>query len=75
MLDNETYQREMVRMFDSFRETHKWEKSCEGVDCRDCPLQVQKTKAGCDNPFNVVKIYNAVEKWSKEHQPQKYKVS
>lgn len=75
MLDNKTYQRELIRMFDSIRKTHKWEKSCGGVDCRDCPLQVGKTKSGCDNPFNTVEIYNIVEKWSKEHPRPKYKVS
>lgn len=62
-------------MFDSLRKTHKGEQLCEGVLCEDCPLQGIGCACGCANPFNVVEIYNIVEKWSKEHLPKKFKVS
>ena len=31
MLDNETYQQELIRMFDSLRKDNKGEDSCIGV--------------------------------------------
>ena len=72
MLDNKTYQRELIRMFDSLRKDHKGEDSCGGVECRDCPLCVAEN--GCRSLFSAVEVYNAVEKWSKEH-PRHYYVS
>ena len=72
MLDNKTYQRELIRMFDSLRKDHKGEDSCGGVECRDCPLCVAEN--GCRSLLSVVEVYNAVEKWSKEH-PRHYYVS
>lgn len=72
MLDNKTYRRELIRMFDSLRKTHKEEQGCEGVECRDCPLNA--TENGCRSLLSTVEVYNAVEKWSKEH-PEHYYVS
>ena len=73
MIDEETYKRELIRMWDILRgDEYKGKGSCDGVYCGDCPLQ--EIKYGCKNLFNVVEIYNAVERWSKEH-PEKHKVS
>ena len=72
MLDNKTYQQELIRMFDSLRETHKGEEGCEGIHCDDCPFRT--IKHPCTDPFCVVETYNIVEKWSKEH-PKHYYVS
>ena len=72
MLDNKTYQQELVRMFDSLRKTHKGEQGCEGIHCDDCPFRT--IKHSCTDPFCVVETYNIVEKWSKEH-PKHYYVS
>lgn len=74
MLDNEAYQQELVRMWDSIRKNHKGEKSCSGVDCIDCPL-ISAAADECSSLVSVVEVYNAVEKWSKEHPKPKYKVS
>ena len=73
MLDSKTYQRELIRMFDSLRKTHKGEQGCEGIHCDDCPFRT--IKHPCTDPFCVVETYNIVEKWSKEHPKPKYKVS
>ena len=69
MLDKDTYKRELVRMWDSVRDEHKGEYSCLGVDCEFCQLGRR-----CDRIFSFEMI-EAVEKWSKNHQPKKYKVS
>ena len=69
MLDKDTYKRELVRMWDSVREEHKGEYSCYGVDCEFCQLGRR-----CDRIF-AFEMIEAVEKWSKEHPPKKYKVS
>lgn len=76
MLDEETYKKELVRMWDSLREYCKGYDNCAGVICEECPLH----ETGCGNPtkrvqmIDMFKIINVVEKWSKEH-PQKHKVS
>lgn len=72
MMTNEEYRKESIRMWDSLRKDHKGQQSCDGVMCRNCPLQ--EIKYGCKDLLNVVKIYNTVEKWSKEH-PRHYYVS
>lgn len=72
MLDNKTYRRELVRMWDSLRDDNKGRNGCNGVDCKECPLH--GFKYGCSCSLSAVEIYNAVEKWSKEH-PIHYYVS
>ena len=69
MMNKEEYKKEIVRMWDSVREEHKGEYSCYGVDCEFCPLGRR-----CDRIFSFEMI-EAVEKWSKEHPPKKFKVS
>jgi len=72
MLDEETYKKELVRMWDSIRDDkYKGIDSCAGVIyCEVCPLY----KIGCGS-FNAFETIKAIEKWSKENQPKKYKVS
>lgn len=70
MMDKETYKRELIRMWDSIRDGHKGEYSCYGVDCEFCPLGRR-----CDRTIFSFEMIEAVEKWAKEHQPKKYKVS
>ncbi len=76
MLDEETYKKELVRMWDSLRENYKGYGDCSGVKCEECPLH----ETGCGDLIKGVqmigmfKIINVVERWSKEH-PQKHKVS
>lgn len=69
MLDNKTYRRELVRMWDSLRDDNKGRNGCSGVECKKCPLH--GLEYGCDDSFSVVETYNIVEKWSKEH-PKRY---
>ena len=83
MLDEETYKKELVRMWDSLREYCKRYGDCSGVKCEECPLHETGcvNPTGCGNPtkrvqmIDMFKIINVVEKWSKEHPPKKYKVS
>ena len=69
MMTKEEYKRELIRMWDSLRTENKGEYSCYGVDCDFCAL-VRR----CDRIFSFEMI-EAVEKWSKENPPKKYKVS
>ena len=76
MLNEETYKKELVRMWDDSREYCKGHGDCSGVKCEECPLH----ETGCGDPtkrvqmIDMFKIINVVEEWSKEH-PQKHKVS
>lgn len=70
MMDKETYEREIARMFDSVRTKNKGCSDCRGVPCSRCPLEGQ-----CRiTVWNVFKMIEFVEQWSKEH-PQKHKIS
>ena len=73
MIDKDTYKRELVRMWDSLRDDeYKGIESCSGVnDCGGCPLNNIK----CGESSKAFEMIEAVEKWSKEHQPKKFKVS
>lgn len=76
MLDEETYKKELIRMWDTLRsDENKGEGSCEGVYCGDCPLQDDFANETCTYNINAFKVIKIVEKWSKEHPPKKYKVS
>ena len=80
MIDKETYEREITRMFDSVRTNSKGEHTCSGVKCEDCPLYYvgRCHSSGAVNAYDVyeevIKCIDYVEKWSKEH-PEKHKVS
>lgn len=69
MIDKETYRKELKRMFDSLSGGNKSTDRC-GIKCSQCPL-----KKICNNNIYAFDIIEAVEKWSKEHPPKKYKVS
>ena len=67
MIDKETYEREITRMFDSVRTKNKGRSDCCGVPCSRCPLE-----GNCRiTAWNVFKMIEFVEQWSKEHQPKK----
>lgn len=71
MLDEKTFKKELVRMWDSLRgDRYKGYCGCSGLSCNRCPLH----DIGCREPMNTFKMIEAVEKWSKEH-PQKHKIS
>ncbi len=67
MIDKETYEREITRMFDSVRTKNKGCSDCRGVPCSRCPLEGQCRITA----WNVFKMIEFVEQWSKEHQPKK----
>lgn len=72
MLDEETYRKEIVRMWDTIRtDEHAGERSCKGVRCGDCPLYTKNDICNNIDAFEFIKV---IEEWSKEH-PQKHKVS
>lgn len=73
MMNKEEYEKEIVRMWDSLRtdSENKGYYGCADVTCKKCPLKDIR----CSKPVNAFKMIEAVEKWSKEHQPKKYKVS
>ena len=72
MLDKETYKKELIRMWDSLRTNCKGLNNCNCVDCEKCPLSELE---GCQYVGNDFERIEIVERWSKEHQPKKYKVS
>lgn len=78
MMTKEEYKKELVRMWDMQRgNDYKGKDICDGVFCEDCPLSEINNdgRDGCMEPMKVFEIIKIVEKWSKEHQPKKYKVS
>ena len=63
MLTREEYEKTLVRMFDNIRgEKYRGDKSCEGVNCADCPFNDEDCYMS--NAFEAIEI---VEKWGKEH--------
>lgn len=64
MLDKNTYEKELVRMWDSLREYSKGYDDCSGVNCDECPLNEVK---GCKNLINYFSLNEIVEKWSESH--------
>lgn len=69
MMDERTYKKEIVRMWDSIRDDkYKGSCDCDGVQCcEECALYDIK----CGSSTNAFKMIEAVEKWSKEHHPLK----
>ena len=72
MMNKEEYKKEVVRLWDGLRTEYIGLNYCEGVSCKYCPLGGFE---GCNHALDSLDIYETVEKWSKEHQPKKYKVS
>lgn len=78
MMTKEEYEKEIVRMWDNLRDEHKGERTCCGVACDNrCPLYVKNELGNriCWSSEDCFEVIKAVEKWSKEHPPKKYKVS
>ena len=78
MMNKEEYIKAVIAMWDSMRnDFFKGRDDCIGVRCSECPLS--DTDAYCCDCCNQAKyifdVYNIIEKWSKEHQPKKHKVS
>lgn len=77
MIDKETYKKEIVRMFASFRNDNNRFSYClcRAEQCNDCPLLDCCHMHGTVRPYDVFEVIEKVEKWSKEHPQKKYKVS
>lgn len=78
MINKETYKNELLRMWDENRSAqYKGYKGCLGVDCTKCPIRKCCSSYGDSivKAYNVFEIIDEVEKWSKEHQKKKYKIS
>ena len=80
MITKEEYKKEIVRMWDSIRDDkykgyYDYDSAiceCSGVRCcEECALY----GVDCGSSTNAFEMIEAVEKWSKEHQPKKFKVS
>ena len=65
MMDEKTYKKEIVRMWDSIRDDeYKGIESCSGVNsCDECQLN----NIGCGESSNAFEMIKAIEKWSSEH--------
>lgn len=72
-MTKEEYKKEIVRMWDSIRDDeYKGTETCAGVTyCDVCPLY----DIGCGESSNAFEMIKAIEKWSSENPPKKYKVS
>ena len=70
MIDKETYKKELMRMFASFRgDSAKFEYCfCRCEQCDNCPLLDCCHMHGTVRPYDVFEVIEKVEKWSKEHQ-------
>lgn len=77
MIDKETYKKELMRMFASFRKDNNRFSYClcRAEQCNDCPLSDCCHMHGTVRPYDVFEVIEKVEKWSKEHPQEKYKVS
>ena len=69
MMDEKTYKKEIVRMWDTLRDDeYKGTETCTGVnDCNECPLN----NIRCGESSNAFEMIKAIEKWSKEHKEEK----
>lgn len=72
MTTKEEYEKELVRMWDAFRTSHKGKQSCVGVLCKDCPLALNACKP-LANGLDIYKAFEAVENWVKEHPKRRNK--
>lgn len=56
----EKYKESLIGIWDSIRSTHKGEKTCRGVNCRDCPFD--------DDICNMHDAIEIVEQWTNQHK-------
>lgn len=66
MMTRNEYEKNLMRMFDSLRTSHKGEESCTGIKCADCPFNEFACSLGLSK-FNVFDTIEIVENWTKEH--------
>lgn len=59
MMDEKTYKKEIVRMWDSLRVNDVGNKKCMGVICEECPLY----DIDCGSSTNAFEMIEIVEKW------------
>ena len=71
MLTREEYEKTLVRMFDNIRgEKYRGDKSCEGVNCADCPFNDEDCYMS--NAFEAIEI---VENGVKNIPLQQWKIN
>lgn len=84
MISKEEYKRELMRMYAWVRDDDTYNmKECNnftGKNCNECPIRqycfvFNPHVRGMTRPYDAFEIIEAVEKWSKEHPKQKFKVS
>lgn len=60
------FEKDITRMFDSYRNSHMGSLRCDGVYCEDCPLNLNSE--GCDEPkSNSFERIRIVYNWAKYH--------
>lgn len=72
MLTREQFEKEIVRMWDSMRDSkYSGRTYCDGVQCSECPLNKicrdNSSRLYTSRLYNAFSIVEAVEQWSKEH--------
>lgn len=76
MMDEKTYKKEIVRMWDSIRDDeYKGMDVCSGVYCnKKCALYGvnEISKPICCDVVDAFQQIKAIEKWSKEHPKYDY---
>lgn len=82
MMDKETYKKELMRMYAWVRDDdiYNMKECCNftGKNCNECPIRQYcfpfkpfPNKVGMTRPYDAFEVIEAVERWSKEHQPLK----
>ena len=68
-MTREEYKKNLIRMWDSIRNNHKGEETCDGMDCCDCPFNEEVCRAdGIKGVlFHSYEAIEVVERWAKEH--------
>lgn len=71
VINNEEYtesqfEKDIVRMFDSYRNDHMGSRRCDGVYCGNCPLYFNSESKECDDIKSFERI-RIVYNWAKEH--------
>ena len=67
MMTEEEFQRNLIKMWDSIRSTHKGEETCDGVCCANCPLNKEVCRVDTNTVLHSYKAIEIVENWAKEH--------
>ena len=67
-MTKEEYEKTLIRLFDSLREEkYRSEKSCNGVDCADCPFNQDNICIDFDSVSRALKQLKIIEEWDKAH--------